>query len=458
MLDFLILYEITTREIESIVLLGNELKHRGYSVEYLSFEHLNPKKYLQNKKVIDRYKNKVKVVITPSLYHDNELYQLVYYACGKAAHVVDLRWEQSFTVRDEKNFDNYHYPHGDAKKCYHVCWGKATYNNLVESGVEASKLILSGPIHMDFLRPEFNGYFLDKEALFEEFGIDNSKHSVLYISSFAISSMTERQIQKEEQAAGRSLYRDRIAHAKKSQEQTFEWIEELLKKEDVSFIYRPHPAENVLDELKTLEEKYPNFKVISKYSVKQWILCCDTVTTWMSTAIVEAFFADKPCLIVRPLPFEKEKEVTVYRDAKIIDNKEDFLSAVMSRGETSVSAEAVTDYYDFGERASYLRLADSLEDIISNAEPFAWDEDKINKHFESKKASFIAKTIIRMPYIWLITAVGKIRAKTGMSFGGFLNDRADSYMKALAAKRVRLIPDDELKYTEELLRKQVYGR
>ena len=99
--DFLIMYEVTTREMESIILLGNELKSRGYTVDYFSFEHCNLKKYLQNKKIIKKYHNNVEVVLMPSLYHDKEVYYLVNYVCGNCKNIVNLRWEQTFNYQND---------------------------------------------------------------------------------------------------------------------------------------------------------------------------------------------------------------------------------------------------------------------------------------------------------------------------------------------------------------------
>ena len=41
---------------------------------------------------------------------------------------------------------------------------------------------------MDFLRPEFDGYFKDKQTLCKEFGMDPAKQLHLYISSFGYAA------------------------------------------------------------------------------------------------------------------------------------------------------------------------------------------------------------------------------------------------------------------------------
>lgn len=452
MIDFLIMYEIKTRELESIVLLGDELKKRGYSVEYLSFEHVNLKKYLQNKKYIDKYYNNVNVVITPSLYHDKEVYNLVYYVCGKCKNIVNLRWEQSYTFKEEEDLDNYYYPHGDAKLGYHVCWGRETHTNFLKSGVAEEKLILSGPIHMDFLRPEFKEYYYNKTKLFSKYNIPLDKKTVLYISSFAISTMTDRQIQLEEEVTGQSLYNNKVSRDRESQRLTFEWIEELLKKNNCYFIYRPHPVENSVDKLKYLEDKYENFKVIFDYSVKQWIINCDIITTWMSTSIAEAFFANKSCSIVRPLPFAREDEVTIYKDAKIITSKSEFLENIFKDEYTSVSKKVITSYYNVTDVPSYIRLSNKLEEIYSSEYLFNWDEQKINS-FNRKKWHFILQSLLLYIYIPTINFLGKIRAKFNFSFGKRINGRVDSFRKSLSSIDRKLIKDEEFEEVSNKLKK-----
>ena len=55
---------------------------------------------------------------------------------------------------------------------------------------------------MDFLRPEFDGYFKDKETLCREFGLDPAKQLHLYISSFGYASMNDDEVAELSKMAG----------------------------------------------------------------------------------------------------------------------------------------------------------------------------------------------------------------------------------------------------------------
>ena len=54
--------------------------------------------------------------------------------------------------------------------------------------MDAKNTPVTGAVMMDFLRPEFDGYFKDKETLCREFGLDPAKQLHLYISSFGYAA------------------------------------------------------------------------------------------------------------------------------------------------------------------------------------------------------------------------------------------------------------------------------
>ena len=123
-IDFLIFYVVKNRELESIVLLGEELKNKGYRVDYFSFFELD------NGKKIKAVRNKVKVAIMPSLYHNNEIMNIVYSVAGRVDKIINLRWEQVYRNRVESNFDSYMYPKELAKDAYHCCCDAAINTNI----------------------------------------------------------------------------------------------------------------------------------------------------------------------------------------------------------------------------------------------------------------------------------------------------------------------------------------
>lgn len=449
-LDFLIMYEVTIREMESIVLLGNELKKRGYSVDYYSFDHANPKLYLQNKKRIEKYYNKVDVVLMPSLYHDAEVYELVHYIVGNCKQIVNLRWEQAFSFKDEADVNGYWYPHGDACKAYHLCWGKSIKETMLKTGTPDEKLLLTGPLHMDFLRPAFENYYFGRDELLAQYGIPTDKKCVLFISSFAVASRTKRQMELEEASAGNALFVDDVVTAEqKSRDKALEWLEEMLRTEDCTVVYRPHPVENVLGDLGELKKKYPNFFVVSEHSVKQWILRCDVVTTWISTSIAEAYFAGKPCITMRPYAIPREKEMCLYDNAVLFDSKETFLQAVKENSQVAIDGEVIRRYYDVTEVPSYIRLSDELERILKDEKDvFPWDESKIAAA-DKKIKGHLLQSILLYAYLPLMRFLVKWREKSGVSFGNKINARVDSFGTAQKKLFVRVAEPETIRALSE---------
>lgn len=425
MIDFLIMYEVKSRELESIVLLARELRARGYSVDFLSFDNTGINMYFQNRGLLKKYKNNVRVVLTPSLYHDEEMYQLVYYVCGKCENVVNLRWEQVFSMKSQFDYDSYFYPHDDAKLAYHVCWGKMPYRNLLECGVPEDNLLLTGPMQMDFLKVPLNNYYMSRDDLLSRYNIDIRKKVLLYISSFVLASITERQFNVEKDILGEEYYNNkRLSDARESFLTTLEWLEQTLQDENTYVIYRPHPSEHESAELFALSKKYQNFLIVSDFSVKQWILASDVVVTWKSTSIAEAFFANTPCIIARPVPFEDGEDMSTYENADFVTAYEDYREKATGQLQFSVSSEIIKSYYDVTDTPSYVRLCDELEGIIKSDHRFPWNEQKINQYNQIKK-KFMIKSVMIYIYVPLMLYIGKQRSKHNLNFGNYINTRAD---------------------------------
>ena len=429
MIDFLIMYEVRVRELESIILLGTELINRGYTVEYLSFDDVDHNRYVKNRKKLKKYYNNVKVVLMPSLYHNNEIYNTVYYVCGNAQKIVNIRWEQYFANIVMDDSTSYLFPHEDAVKAYHMCWGQRSYDSLVACGVKSDKLILSGALHLDFLRPEFNDFYENKEKLFEQYGFDSSKKTILYMSSFAIATRTKR-LETAVQKDFNNNYNedDRIySFHRQSYLKTLEWIDKFLEvNKNVIFVYRPHPAENVTDEIEDISRKYKNFYIISDYSVKQWIISCDIVTTWVSTSIVEAYYANKPCFIVRPLEYPYDIDMSVYQGAKFIDNQGDFMKIIDKECRNSVSDDIMHSYYQVDDIPAYIKFANELVEIINNDQCFEWN-DHLMKQFDIKRRKLYIRNLFYYVYIGILRLCDISSLKLGFKFGKSIDDRVENY-------------------------------
>ena len=183
-LDFLILYEHTVREYESDLLLKLELERRGYRVEIRQL--LDPK----YRRLFRQ--DKPEVLVASCMYDNEAINSHVYNNIGRCNKIVNLHWEQMLSDTQEEG--DWFNMNGNAKKCIQTCWGQRTAARLQAHGMDAKNTPVTGAVMMDFLRPEFEGYFLGKAELCRKFGLDPAKKLHLYISSFGYASMSDDEV------------------------------------------------------------------------------------------------------------------------------------------------------------------------------------------------------------------------------------------------------------------------
>lgn len=374
-LDFLILYEHVVREYESILLIKAELERRGYTAEIHQLLDRKKLKYFTWKKP--------KVVVSSCMYDDEAINSHVYNNVGVCKKVVNLHWEQMLSdTQEEGAWFNFN---GNAKKCVQTCWGKLTQQRLVAHGMDEKNCPVTGAVMMDFLRSQFDGYFKNKATLCREFGLDENKRLMLYISSFGYASMDEKEVAELSQMAGE----DFTGFAKTNRESmaaTLEWFDKYLEAHpETELVYRRHPSEWNSPALEELAAKRSNFHVIFADSVRQWIVAADEIFIWMSTAIAEVYFAGKSCRILRPQPIEHEFDPVIYAGADYVTTYDEFEKLAGSDAEFPIKKEIIEGYFDKSDTPAYVRMADLLEDVLKNEprdDPFA---PPFKPHFNALK-------------------------------------------------------------------------
>lgn len=357
MIDFLFLYEIKARELESICLLRMELEKRGFTVAFYNLYNL----FLSKHKKID-----AKVVIVSSLLNDDVLHDYIYTVVNNPKKVVNLQWEQIFTPADESKQDSFFNITGVAKQAIHISWGPQNKRNHLNNGLDNNNVKLTGPIQMDFLRPEMSGFYLSKNEIVKKFNIPDNKKICLFISSFSYVDIPKSISESTSMAIG-DHFKEFIEISIKSQEIILNWIDKILNQDkDLVYIYRPHPAEHGNKNLKYLQDKYENFLVISDLSVKQWILVCDTIYTWYSSSIAEIFFAKKSCYILRPIKIDENIDLTICKNGHFIENFDDFEKSFKEiNSNFPVPRDNIYDYYYVDDKnPSYVKICNLLEDIL----------------------------------------------------------------------------------------------
>ncbi|EJW98260.1 hypothetical protein EVA_13633, partial [gut metagenome] len=253
------------------------------------------------------------------------------------------------------------------KNSVQTCWGSRTADRLVAHGMERKNCPVTGAVMMDFLRPEFHGYYANKQELCEKFNLDPKKELHLYISSFGYASMTEQEVKELSEMAGTDF--TGFAHTNRvSMGETLSWFDRYLGEHpEVELVYRRHPSEWNSPALLQLSKKRPNFHVIFERSVKDWIVAADSISIWMSTAIAEVYMAGKSCHILRPVPIEHEYDPVIYKNAHCVTNYQEFCESMSDRNPPfPIQKEVIEGYFDPSEQPAYKRMADLLEEVLKN--------------------------------------------------------------------------------------------
>lgn len=354
-MDFLFFYEINTREIETLTLLKNELEYRGYKC---AISHFSAWGY-----GINMLKNP-KVIITPWLRDDNNVYTFtrnIY----KTTKIVNLQSEQIYSEEDEKF--GYAKCTGTAKKAYHVCWGQQSRDRLANQDIKIDNLPILGSIKMDFFSPLFQSFYKTRNEIGKQYKLNPNKKWRLFISSLAYSTYYEKDLQILYKQAGD--FSDWVQFNRKTRTELLDWFEELTGIDDeIEFIYRPHPSENIDDTLLSLESRRKNFHVINSLSLPQWIFVSDTIDVWYSTAIAEIYFCGKICNILRPYEVPDKYEIDLYKGGKFITTKNDYIYSHKSNATKifPIDVHRIKELYNQTNIPSYIRTADFLESVLNN--------------------------------------------------------------------------------------------
>lgn len=347
--DFLFIYEIKSREIESVCLLTQELEKRGYKVGIVNWwEPLVNEEYVRKS---------TEVLITAAVYKTDSLNKILEYIKRKAK-VVNMQWEQVYCIKDLTNPNSPWKIDGGAKKIIHISWGNANRNKLLLDGVPQNNIKMFGNISLDFLRPRFEGFYKSKEELFREYDLPCDKKICLFISSFSWIKMPDSMIDSE--------LKEFMEISISSQKAVLAWISKMLPdRDDIIFIYRPHPAEADNEELNSIAQQYDNFLIIREYSVKQWILVADIIYNWYSTAAAEVYFAHKNCYILRPCEIPYDYELTEFVNATFITKYEDFICSLDNPvGMASIpSKDILNNYYVDENEYAYEKIVNALEAV-----------------------------------------------------------------------------------------------
>lgn len=354
--DFVFVYEVKSRELQGIALIGYELLRRGYSVAYINTWHELDR--------VNNHKYKAKVAVVFEAYN-TAVTDFVLSFIDSCNNVVNMQWEQILNDDCLKPGSIY-VLNGKANDVYHLSWGNKNVEHLIEyCGLPGDKVKLVGHVGLDFARSEFDGFYKSRTELLQEYGISNNKRILLFLSSFA-----SLDIMSSDVAADKEFFELQ----KKSQKEIINWIKKYCSQHrETVFIYRPHPTEQLSTELK--EMCGDTVRIIKDYSVQQWIKISDCILNWWSTSLADIYASKRTCLILRPYEMIKKHEYHCFETAEKVKTYEEFEKKADCPQNFPIKKEIFEQYYFFDEKEpAYLKIVNELEQIYKS-------EDKLPENF-----------------------------------------------------------------------------
>lgn len=399
-LDFLFIYEHKVRELENLCLMKYELDRRGYKTEIV---YVNDARNALCVKPIYH----AKVVCMMACYHNGTIrWHMKDFV--KFDRIIDLQWENIVYPKDEEREGAYKNYTGLGKEVVHVSWGEQNVNRLLNAAhIDPKKIKLVGHVGMDFLREPLSKYYLSREELFGKYDIPTDKQVIFFASPYYGDTLPQEYIDDMCMRFG-AEWIDYYKFMCDSQKEVLSWFEKACcNNPDIVVVYRPHPGHpsQVAEEL---AKKLDNFKIIASESVKQWIVTCDRVYTGNSSVVVEAFFANKNCELLFPIPIMEEYELKLISGSQKITTYEEFACSITDKNrEFPVPKQNIEEIYliDF-EKPNYIKFADMAEEVLKD-DYYKLSRKQINSYKEYSLPVKLMKAICRIdliykPYIKLI--------------------------------------------------------
>lgn len=354
--DFVFVYEVKNRELQGIALLGYELLRRGYSVAYVNTWHELDR--------VNNHKYKAKVAVVFEAYN-TAVTNFALSFIDSCDNVVNMQWEQILNDNCLRPGSVY-VLNGKANDVYHLSWGIKNKTHLTEyCGIPEDKVKMVGHVGLDFVREEFDGFYRSRDALLKEYGIRPEKKIILFLATFPSLDIT---------SPGMNTDVDFYNLKRKSQKEIIHWMRRYSDQhKEVTFIYRPHPTEQISTTLKDMCGE--SIRIIKDYSVQQWIKIADYILNWWSTSLADIYAAKRGCLILRPYEMIKKHEYYYLETANKIQTYEKFAKQIESEPGFPIKKGVFEQHYFMDENEpTYMKIVKELEIIYKL-------KDKLPKDF-----------------------------------------------------------------------------
>lgn len=360
-MNICIVYEMNNREFNNCVLLERELLRRGHNVKIC-----NKTEDVNFFKLFD-------VVMIPNSYRTSDVdgYRYIFSPGNRIMVVYPCEQVVNRFLPDFYE----HTTQNKVKHLPHLCWGEDYYSWINELGYDMSCTSIVGALQLDFCRPIFREIYSERQELANHYGLDNNKKWILFISDFVLMNELRFEQYINAGALDRKTLTKRRDFEEKSKNEILSWLITFLKENnDYQVIYRKHPVEILTEEMEQIRDESPDkFFLISELNIKEWIMNCDYVTTWNSTALIECYAADVKVGLLRPYSFSEEpamNEYAFYSHYQSITSYSEFENCIR-KGLYEYNKDTIQEinqFYSILEVPTFVRIADAIEKIAMHSE------------------------------------------------------------------------------------------
>ena len=276
MKSVIIFYEHKARELNSILLLKEELEKRNLKVLLYSyvFEYYEALDYMK--------KHPADFIVVPAMYMLRTYKLIVPFAkINRNCSFINLHHEQ---ISSDAILSSVMPRHETAKNnIYHFSWSENFKRQLMSYGVHEENIRVDGIGRLDSIYAQ-KGKVNNKDAYAKEFGLDPSKKWILYCETrdWVWENVGYEKFLRK--TYGDDLYEEYYYDQKTSLDHSLNDFNNLPDSffDEFEVIYRPHPGIAYKPEINK------NIKIISKYSVYDWFTCIDANVVSYSTAAYES--------------------------------------------------------------------------------------------------------------------------------------------------------------------------
>lgn len=341
----------------------------------------------------------IDLIVMPWLYHDNN-YALLdpFLAINPSAVIVNLHHEQITSPAFEANTlpTTEHTKNG----CYHLCWGEAFKDKLLEVGVKPEMIRCTGNMRLDPIVSNSNP--VAKTELARKYDLDPDKKWILFAENRGGVYKLNEAACAEYEAQG--VLPEDLKIKKdvglKSMSMMFDQMRELPGEffSEFEFIYRTHPGTTT-----PLKDSKHSVRVIPEEPVSAWLANVDFVLVWNSTVAFEAELAEVPVMRHEPIRNPERLIPLGFDKVPILESLSEIDARLIeSQKAAQKDARNYERVYGVVDGKATERVAETLAELLQVGMP---------KENHIALSSQMSKLLLRKKIFEMVTGVV---AKTGL--------------------------------------------